>query len=212
MTVPKIIHQMWIGPPLPDHIAAWVETWRDHHPNWVHHWWTEDNLPALRNQSLWDEAEKIAPRAPEQFRSDVARYELLQHFGGVWIDADFECRKPIDEFLDAQGFLVWEVPGRWLANGLFGAEPDHPLLEDLITRLPGNVARRFGQANTSLSGPRFVTAHALRHADRMTFLPKDLFLPYTWQELDRAGEPFPDAYAVHHWNNRRRRLHAEGAA
>ena len=26
------------------------------------------------------------------------------------------------------------------------------------------------------------------------------FYPYTWEEPERAGEPFPDSYAVHHWS------------
>jgi len=208
VTVPQIIHQMWIGPPLPDRYAAWRETWRHHHPGWVHMWWTENNMPTLRNQALWDDAHTIAPRAPEQFRSDVARYELLQQYGGVWVDVDFECQKPIDEFLNAEGFLVWEEPGRWLTNCLFGAVPDHPLLEQLIARLPSNVAHHPGRTNTVLSGPQFLTPLARQYASRLTFLPKDLFLPYTWRELHRGAESFPDAYAVHHWNNRRRRHEA----
>ena len=93
-TLPKIIHQLWVGPPLPLHIYQMMQTWKEHHPTWEVKLWTE--APPLVNQDLWDNAEKISPKAPEQFRSDVARYEILYHDGGIWADADFVCQRPFD--------------------------------------------------------------------------------------------------------------------
>ena len=56
-TLPKIIHQMWIGPPLPLHIYQMMQSWKEHHPTWEVKLWTE--APPLVNQELWDNAEKI---------------------------------------------------------------------------------------------------------------------------------------------------------
>lgn len=199
--IPQTIHQMWIGTPLPAHLAGYVETWKRHHPEWQFRWWDQDTIRPLLNQDLWDRAAEISPGTPEQFRSDVARYEILYQLGGVWVDVDFECLRPIDELCDVEAFLAWEMPGRWLNQAIFGAVPGHPLLADLIACLPDSVRRNRRHANTRKSGPQFVTPHALRRG--ITTYPKEHFYPYLWNELDRGGEAFPDAYAIHHWNHRR---------
>jgi len=198
---------MWIGGPVPSQILEWMQTWRDHHPRWDYMLWSEAEVDAmgLDNRQLWDDAEKVTPEAPHQFRSDVARYEILHRYGGVWVDADFECHAPIDDLLDTSGFLVWEVPGKWLANGLFGSVAGFNLCEILVRDLPRNV-RRFGPevSNTKKSGPQYVTPRALRFRQSMTFLPTDWFLPYSYRELDRMGT-VRGKYATHHWNHRRSR-------
>ena len=199
--IPPIFHQMWIGSPLPDHLAGYIESWKRHHPGWEFRWWNESTIGSLWNQDLWDHAHDISPTAPEQFRADVVRYEILYRQGGVWVDVDFECLRSIEELCRVDAFLAWEVPNRWLNQAIFGAVPEHPLLAALIAALPESVERHRRHANTKKSGPQFVTPHALRHG--VTTYPKEHFYPYLWNELHRGGETFPDAYAIHHWNHRR---------
>lgn len=190
---------MWIGQAIPPMYAEFIEGWKRLHPRWEHRLWTEDNLPTLRNQALWDRAPDIAPRAVEQFRSDVARYEILEQFGGVWVDADFEPRKPIDPLMDEP----WAVAeGRWVANGIIAITPGHSLMDRAIRALPHSVKIKRGQPNTRISGPQFFTRLAIEA--ELKVLPEQWFLPYSYRELHRAGEDFPDAYAVHHWHNQRR--------
>lgn len=196
--IPKIIHQMWIGPPCP--YEALMETWRTHHPDWEYRLWTEENLQPMANQDLWDRAYEISPGAPEQFRSDVARYEILAVHGGVWVDADFTCQRPIDGL--CTGTFAGLETGAWLNNALIGGPAFDPLWMELVERLPQNVARRRpGEGNTVKSGPQFFTPIARRH--EIIEYPSWYFYPYSWRDLDAVG-PFPHSYAVHHWGNRRR--------
>lgn len=181
-------------------------SWIAHHEEWEYRLWRESEILelGLTNQRLWDEAERISPQAVEQFRSDIARYEILYRFGGVYVDADFECRSSLDHLLDVEVF-AGIVGGRWLNNALLGATPGHVFLEELIRRLPENV-RRFAayEGNSKRSGPQFMTPIARKF--NVTALPEKWFYPYLWNELDREGEEFPDALAVHRWHNRRRRV------
>lgn len=202
--IPPLIHRVWVGPPMPDRLVAYGRTWEDHHSAWHHKLWTEDNLPPLRNQALYDDAHRIAPDHVGQFRADVVRYELLEQFGGVYVDADFECRKPLDPLLEGvECFAAWEVPNRWINNAILGAVPGHPLMDMLIRRLPVNVRRRRGARPNKLSGPQFLTPIA-RQFD-VTVFDKELFYPFLWDEIgtDRDHSDHPDAYAVHHWNHKR---------
>lgn len=204
--IPQVFHSIWVGPPMPAHLRDYLATWRRLHPGWHHRMWGEADLDWLQNQPLFDAAAQLSSR-PGQFRSDVARYEILHRFGGVYVDCDFEARKPIDDLVaGAACFAAWETDDVWINNAILGAAPGHPLFAELIRRLPGSVARRPGKPPNLVTGPQFLTPIARRH--KITVFPAETFYPYLWNELERGDEPFPDAYAVHHWENRRSRLRA----
>jgi mannosyltransferase OCH1-like enzyme len=209
--IPRILHQIWIGPdPLPAEYAAYATTWQAHHPGWEYRLWTEDQLPAMRNRALFDEAEELTP-APnvQQFRADVLRYEILWNLGGVYVDIDFECLAPIDPLIaDTEAFAAWEAQDRWVNNAILGAEPAHPFIDRLITGLPASVAHHRGQRPNVSTGPQYLTGLWRRHRDELTVLDQALFYPYSYADVGTMREhgPWPDAVAVHHWANRRRTL------
>lgn len=204
--IPRVFHSVWVGDPMPVHLEAYLATWVKVNPGWEHRIWREDDLGWLTNQALFDNAEWHTARVG-QFRADVARYEILHRFGGVYVDCDFEARRPIGDLLvDVDCFAAWETEGVWINNAILGAAPGHPLFAELIRRLPGNVARRSGKPPNVVTGPQFLTPIARRH--KITVFPAETFYPYLWNELERGDEEFPDAYAVHHWENRRSRLRA----
>lgn len=206
MPIPKIFHRIWVGPEMPEQLVAYGETWTRHHPDWEFRLWTESSLPPLRNQRVFDAAERIAPRNVGQLRADVARYEILHTFGGVYIDCDLECLRPIDELVDGvECFAGWEVQGVWVNNAILGAAAEHPFLDELIAGLEHNVVAHAGKRPNILTGPQYLTPIYWRHADWVTVYPKTHFYPYLYSELDRAEDVFPDSWAVHHWANRRRR-------
>lgn len=85
--IPKIIHQIWIGdkaaPP-----KQWLDTWSvnfmQQNPGYTYVLWRDEDLENLqmRNRALYD-AEKTLPG-----KADIARYEILHRYGGVYVDAD----------------------------------------------------------------------------------------------------------------------------
>ena len=203
--IPKIIHQFWDGSPCPEEFLGYTEKWGELHPGWELHFWALGgilDLP-LQNRQLIVHASTISPKSPWPFITDVARYELLWEFGGVWIDTDFDPQKPIDELCEGQeAWACWEVPGKWVNNAILAAAPHHPLMKDLITNLPEHLVGMAPEAsNTCKSGPQYLTPFAIRH--RLHVYPSHYFFPYGWRELHRANESFPESYAVHRWNHQR---------
>ncbi len=195
--IPRLFHRIWLGGPMPDEFVRFGQTWLDHHPGWTMREWGDDNLPPLRNQALFDEADTFSGK------SDVLRFELLWLYGGVYIDTDFECLRSIEPLLgNVQVFAGFEL--EWsVATGLMGAVPEHPFIETLIISLPNSVSKH-GNANPALSsGPGFLT-QCIRAWDAdgkepVTLFASSYFYPYQWYEKHRRFEQFPDAYAVHHW-------------
>lgn len=208
--IPQVVHQIWVGGPVPSRFDAYRESWVHHHPDWTVRLWTDDTIPPLENQRLYDRAADYVPAVNVgQFRADVARYELLWRFGGVYVDVDFEALGPIDPLLgpDVACFAAWEVPEQWIANGIMGARASHPFIGRLIDGLPASVERTRGQTPNRSSGPQYFTRVYRQDPGGVTVFNQRLFYPYLYSDLGtaKAEPPWPDtAVAVHHWANQRR--------
>lgn len=209
MTIPKVIHQIWVGGSVPERFDAYRRSWRRHHPDWEHRLWHDGNLPELRNRRLFDQAARFVPAANVgQFRADIVRYELLWLYGGVYVDVDFEALRPIDPLLgpDVECFAAWEVQDVWVNNAVMGAARAQPFIGRLVDKLPWSAARSRGQTPNRLSGPQYLTPLYRRHPAGVTVFDKEMFYPYLYSDIGTAKEhpPWPDtAYAVHHWANSR---------
>jgi mannosyltransferase OCH1-like enzyme len=209
-SLPRLIHRVWIGGPEPDWTRPFAETWLQ--PGWELRQWTDANVPELFplvNQRIYDEAPSLAPNHVGQLRSDVLRYELLARHGGVYVDHDFQALRPIDPLLEGVDcFAVWEVEGRWIANGLMGAVAGHPFLDRLIGGLPASVKAHRGRRPNRMTGPHFLTrSHHVANRP-LKVLPEALFFPFGWREAGTylpgefdPAERWPEAYGCHWWAN-----------
>lgn len=217
MTIPYTLHQIWVGPdPLPAEYAAYAEGWRQLHPDWEHRLWTNDNLPAMRNRELYGNPTKwVPPASVGQFRADLLRYEVLWRYGGVYVDADFECLGNIEHLLssdevdEARAFAAWEVQDEWIANGLMGATPGHEFIDRLIEGLHLSVIKHRGQRPNRSSGPQYLTRLYRQYPWELAVLDSKYFYPYLYSDVGTPRErpPWPEGtLAVHHWNNRRRMI------
>lgn len=199
--IPRLFHSVWVGPPMPEHLAEYVATWTRVHTGWHHKVWGESDLDWLQNQELFDFAEAVT-RHHGQFRADIARYEVLHRYGGVYVDCDFEALCPIDDLLmGVDCFAAWETDDVWINNAIMGCVPGHPLLIELIDGLPANVKRHRGKRPNVTSGPQYLTP-LMRDRDDVTLFRSAQFYPFRWDQLERRGEHFPEAYAVHHWERK----------
>ena len=93
--IPKIIHHIWLGSPFPEKYKILRETWKKHHPDWEFVLWTDEDIEAfgLFNKDLYDQSDNYGAK------SDIARYEILYRFGGLYIDTDFESEEDYNELI-----------------------------------------------------------------------------------------------------------------
>lgn len=206
LRIPKTIHQVWIGDGLPPYYKRFRNSWRESHPEWDYILWTGWEGLDLRNERAIESAHLYTQKnSVGQFISDVMRYEILERFGGVYVDCDFECLKPLDELLtDVACFAAWEQQDVWIGNAILGAVPGAPFLQRLIEMLPWSIESNRGKRPNISTGPQFLTAQYREHQE-LTVFDQSMFYPASWREFQRSTEDFPDAVAVHHWSNQRRR-------
>lgn len=176
-----------------------MQSWRHHHLHWDVVTWTEYSLPPLRNQAFFDAADSLAQK------SDIARYELLSRYGGVYLDSDFEALRSIDALLGDAEFVCASEDEIWLSIGFIGCASANPVMGAIVHELPASIARQPHAPINEQTGPPFFTrvVNRLRSSPtpaHVTVFPSALFYPYHFSEPERAGATFRDAYAVHHWS------------
>jgi hypothetical protein len=210
--IPRRLHQFWIGPtPAP---MEWMRTWERMHPDWEYTLWDERAVKRLRPENM-----KLFRRLCDIGRfdgaSDVARAEILLRHGGIWVDADSECLRPLDgaSFLDARFFVVEDpfVPAalpviketlgdvdHLVAGGFMGSEPNHPILRRYVDSMSRLV--REGRPLT----PTWITVGGVLLQQVIGDDPDAVVLPsWTFFERNLKGEPVGGGqpYARHFWGS-----------
>lgn len=182
--IPKIIHQVWIGPKEPPHILLdsvrkFTETW----PNWTYKLWREKDVEQLRmlNQETYDREELYAGK------SDVLRYEILWRFGGMYIDADtlYLGKRNIADLLSCKnGFFCGYETFReeeGLAGGTMGCTQYNPIMYLLMkaSELP-SLTLCDGEKSYITLGPYLLDKILKFLMTNITIYDAKLFYPVWW--------------------------------
>ena len=193
LLIPKIIHRIWVGnKQIPEEFVAYEQTWKKYHPDWEMKLWTEENMIPLQNQMDYDAAKELAKKA------DIARYEILYQFGGVYIDCDVECLKNIEHLLEGIEAFAGAEDDYYITNAVMGCTVNNEIMKYIIENIPASIQKNNTLEINYQTGPIFIT-ELLKEVSKFTVFEKDVFYPYHWTEKYRKGEKFGKAYAVHHW-------------
>ena len=127
--IPKIIHYCWFGgQPKSAIIEKCISSWRKYCPEWQIIEWNESNFNVKQNQFC----REAYDNKKWAFVSDYARFDVLNRFGGIYVDTDVEIIKPLDDLLHYAVFAGHETE-KWVAPGLIlGAEAGHPILKRVL--------------------------------------------------------------------------------
>lgn len=126
--IPKIIHYVWLGKgEMNERAKHCLESWRKKLPDYKIIEWNEDNFDIHCNK--W--VEKSYKNKKYAFASDFVRLWALYNYGGIYMDTDVEVYKPLDEFLQEEGFIGFEDT-HYLSSGTIGAEKGNPVIKYLL--------------------------------------------------------------------------------
>lgn len=135
--IPKIIHQIWLGPKAPpSYYWEYKQSWQKLNPDWEYRFWTDKEVAEL-DFDLKD----LYMRTPNWGeKSDILRAELLDRFGGLYVDTDFECLKSFTELNYKYDFYTGlepphdgdsgsSAPHITISDALIGTAPNHPIIK-----------------------------------------------------------------------------------
>jgi hypothetical protein len=148
--IPRLMHRVWLGgQEMPRAFREYGESWRLHHRGWEMRLWTDADL---RDLGLEDLAAQ-APSATEL--SNAVRYEVLRRYGGVYADADVECRRPIEPLLRGiDAFAALENSG-CIGTGVLGCVPGHAAFVRAAAEFRNTIG--IGAHSADADGPYFLT-------------------------------------------------------
>jgi len=217
--IPRILHQTWKDVAVPGKFRSFSDSWKTLHPGWEYRLWTDTmNRTFMETHfpgplSLYD-----AYPHPIQ-RVDMVRYFILRHMGGLFVDLDFECLRPVEPLLEGCGFVAGQEPpehaflhgkDRIISNAFMACESGHPFAIELCDALEvaaRNTSRGFKEVLES-TGP-FMMTHTYKQSmfrDEVRILPFETLYPLAKDPVTgkltgaaRGNAAFQEAYAIHHY-------------
>lgn len=171
-----MFHRIWFGPkPMPSSYEDYWQAWQRQFPDCEFITWRDDDIAKLDLSKA-----TLARLTNPVSRADLARYEILHMFGGIYLDCDI---LPYNHFsvdeLTSQLTVCNETESRdYCSIGFIAAPPGHPIFLDLI----GHIERtEIDETRPNIStGPWLFGAYLHHHQHRR--LPVSAFYPYLYDE------------------------------
>lgn len=202
--IPKIIHQIWLGSPVPESFKGLMQAWVDNYVGrgWQYRLWTDADIEdfGLYNKEFYDATTNYG------VKSDILKWEIIYRYGGVYVDVDYEPLAPLDQLHEYYSFYVGIQPldAQFVQLGaaLFAAIPGHPILKHCIETIKDDWHHHGAPKKT---GPVHFTksfyALAGKNGSKDIALPASYLYPLGCLEtkLDYDTWKRNGAYAIHHW-------------
>uniref|UniRef100_A0A7S0P4S5 Uncharacterized protein n=1 Tax=Calcidiscus leptoporus TaxID=127549 RepID=A0A7S0P4S5_9EUKA len=130
--IPPLLHQTWkdSAPPKVLFAERWRRAVQDANVGWEYHLWTDAENRQLIAQSYPRLLHTYDSYPSAIQRADAARYVLAYHYGGVYLDMDVECYRPLAPLLANASLVLSYKAGsnfsRGVSNSIFASAPHHP--------------------------------------------------------------------------------------
>jgi inositol phosphorylceramide mannosyltransferase catalytic subunit len=211
MSIPKVFHQIWIGPAtIPGEFLDFRDQWMKLNPDWAFCVWNDKSIDSwilasdegngapFRNRRIYEQLTVMAQKI------DLLAVEIPYAYGGVYLDCDFEPARSLGGILNGvEAFAAWEND-YIIAGGFMGCSQGHPVFRDFIDGIPASIKNGVGVGINGVTGPGFRTPIWQKHMrdERVRVFPPEQFYPWylgSWRKPGTWHDEFPEAYAAHHW-------------
>lgn len=209
LRIPKKVHWIWLGSPLPNKYKAFQDSWKKFNPDWEFKLWTDKDVVQfnMKNKALFDKSNNWGQK------SDIWRYEILEREGGLYVDTDFECLKNFDilhYLCDFYTGIGYDLVDPYLYNGLIASVPGHPILKACINNVTVSNDPKNNMAIIHDTGPLLFTRiffkniHSIYKYKTIAF-PVTYFYPLSNRDRYISYKEMrmkirPESYAIHYYD------------
>ena len=133
--IPRRIHYCWFGHgEMPELARKCIESWHKYMSDYEFILWNEDNFD-IESSPYVKEAYESGKYA---FVSDVVRLKVLNEWGGIYLDVDFEVYKSFDDLLSYKAFAGFEgSKHNPVMMGVIASEPHGEWVREQLKRYEG---------------------------------------------------------------------------
>jgi hypothetical protein len=208
MTIPRILHYVWVGGPLPPAQQDYIDTWRATNPDFEIVCWNEQNIDM--SPTIISDAYRKRKWAKV---ADIARLQAVLKMGGIYLDTDFKLFKPLTSMLGHNCFYAFQEKTQsadWVCNGVFGAEKGHWFIKEALDGLYSMTRRPLLPERPTTFGPKHVTRLLRRHGlvaysptgvqvKDIYIAPTPVFFPFHFTEQFTPECVREETLAAHFW-------------
>lgn len=227
--IPLRLHQIWFqgADQLPPKYHSFQHSWRRHHPHWEYRLWDQlqiEHLVATCNDFI----RSVYAELPEMIQKiDLAKYLILQRYGGVYVDMDMECVQPLDGLFHQHphhklylaeinigcisnrfclAMMVISAgqlrQGPYYNNAFFAVIPNHPIWDRVVKDIASHIKsdRQHDFYIQDSAGPMMLT-RVIRTTPKLKFFscPPSYFEPC--DKFSHGTCNLQEAYAIHYYGN-----------
>jgi len=202
--IPHKLHYCWFGyNKKPKLIKKCIASWQKYLPDWELVEWNESNYDVQKNAYI-AEAYRMKKWA---FVVDFARFDILNQFGGVFLDTDVELRKPIpQEFLEYEAFTGFESDRTINPGLIYASSPGQVMLQKIVAeyenkkfgqKVDGRIENIVDVVTGVLKKQGLQGNNTFQVVDGVAVFPKEYFCCFN-HEI-QAFEMTADTISVHHY-------------
>jgi mannosyltransferase OCH1-like enzyme len=230
--IPKIIHQIWwqgednIPKTYPNHTTSWKTINKDY----KYYFWDEQKIKKLL-KSYPKNIQKRFNEYPRMIQKiDMAKFIILHTYGGLYVDIDSECIKPINDLLKNKKIVLIEMNisgleklfsfgylnGLALQNGVMAGQKNHYFWIHCLNSLVNeDITQRIYEPHfryiLRTVGPALLTEAYKKYPNKkqITIISHNLVDPVSWcnyETLNCANKSckqyYPNAYTIHHYGSK----------
>ncbi|MCB1277640.1 glycosyltransferase [Prosthecobacter sp.] len=219
--IPRIIHQTWKSPDIPEHLREFQQSWRILHPEFEYRLWTDADNDRLIHDDYPQFVEFFHRISQPITKVDFIRVAYMHRFGGIYADVDFEALRPFDPLLNDSKIVVGRETGGignpmrgrdFVLNALIISPAGHPVWLEIMNEIATRYRHRrmfeplaFYVIRMAIEVFDHVLEKHARDHDDITIEPHEMFYPappsvrlvQTRRELARDCGSF----AIHHYEN-----------
>lgn len=189
--IPKTIHYCWFGAnEKPEIVQKCIKSWEKWCPDFEIREWSEKNYDISKAPLYVRQAYEVKKWA---FVTDYARLEIMYNYGGIYLDTDVELLRPLDDFLQYDGFFSFDDKA-FIATGLgFGCQKQADILVELMAdyqTIPFLLDDgTYDLTPCSKRNTRVFLRHGLKQENsfqmigNIAFFPSEYFSPISFRDL-----------------------------
>ncbi|KDE09742.1 hypothetical protein MVLG_00142 [Microbotryum lychnidis-dioicae p1A1 Lamole] len=202
--IPRIIHATWKTDVVPQRWLAARQGCMDMHPDYEFKLWSDAaSREFIATHYAWFLAAFDGYTYPIQ-RADAIRYFVLHRFGGIYMDLDVGCKRPLDPLLYYQVVLPATIPVG-VSNDIMFSEKGHPFMDNVIRNLL-TFNHQYGTNYPTVmfsTGPMFLSAqYGLWPKEDLTLAERQVrVLPRRWYGKNAPANEIGDSFFEHFYGS-----------
>ncbi len=203
--IPKVIHSFWFsGERLPEIYEKCMDSWKRICPDFEIKIWTSSEYDITKNSFMINAYEK----KKWAFVADYARLDVVNNYGGIYMDLDVELKKSPEEIMCHDAIFSFNMVDH-IDLAMFASTANNSILTKLMKLYDNERFDSDKDTMERIAQPGFIENALIEEGVRMTgqiqwiddivFLPKTYIMPLDmFTYLPQAQSEY--TYAIH-WCN-----------